>query len=75
MMSAFGGRTDMLLIPAQIPGFDILAAPGWRPGATLSQVDRLRKLAAADIPVVSRSSFSYFGGVLNGNGIILLALR
>jgi hypothetical protein len=34
-------------------------------------IDSLRKLATADILVMSRSSFSYLGGILNRNGIIL----
>jgi hypothetical protein len=34
-------------------------------------LDCLRKLATADILVMSRSSFSYLGGILNRNGIIL----
>ena len=33
--------------------------------------DCLRKLATADILVMSRSSFSYLGGILNRSGIIL----
>jgi hypothetical protein len=34
-------------------------------------IDCLRKLATADILVMSRSSFSYVGGILNRNGIVL----
>ena len=34
-------------------------------------IDCLRKLATTDILVMSRSSFSYLGGILNRNGIIL----
>ena len=34
-------------------------------------IDCLRKLATADILVMSRSSFSYLGGILNRNSIIL----
>jgi len=34
-------------------------------------IDCLRKLATADILVMSRSSFSYVGGILNRNGTVL----
>ena len=34
-------------------------------------IDCLGKLATADILVMSRSSFSYLGGILNRNGIVL----
>jgi hypothetical protein len=33
--------------------------------------DCLRKLATADILVMSRSSFSYLAGILNRNGVIM----
>jgi len=34
-------------------------------------IECLRKLATADILVMSRSSFSYVGAVLNRNGVVL----
>jgi hypothetical protein len=34
-------------------------------------IDCLRKLATADILIMSRSSFSYVGAILNRNGIVL----
>jgi hypothetical protein len=34
-------------------------------------IDCIRKLATADILVMSRSSFSYLGAILNRNGIVL----
>ena len=34
-------------------------------------IDCIRQLATADVLVMSRSSFSYLGGILNRNGIVL----
>ena len=34
-------------------------------------IDTIRQLATADVLVMSRSSFSYLGGILNRNGIVL----
>ncbi len=49
--------------------FDVL--PNLRRFVNETAIGCLRKLATADILVMSRSSFSYLGGILNRNGIVL----
>jgi hypothetical protein len=53
----------------RIDEFDVL--PNLVHRVNGSVVDCIRGLATADVLVMSRSSFSYLGGILNRNGIVL----
>ena len=67
-----GGITDPALITPdmyRLDDFDVL--PNLVRCINGKAVDCLRKLATADILIMSRSSFSYVAAVLNRNGIVM----
>jgi hypothetical protein len=53
----------------ELKEFDVL--PSLVPYINGTAIDCLRRLATADVLVMSRSSLSYVGGILNRNGVVL----